>query len=269
VKDSGVIDIQYAATELVNQFSIILRTAHIHTTTNIAFKNVADKFIVLINGLIRSEHEIIVQLRGDFFYINDQRVRYSPEYLLNYDYLTEKFIRIGLGTLTIKKEISLEDLTTLINSLNDTYLASESFDAFEEKISHISIIELRMLEEIDHEKPLDVRKMVRKTYFNSVFYIKGLMNKVASGEDADIRSSKRVITSVVDTVTGHEQTLLGMTTIKDYDEYTYFHCANVSILSVALGQRLGLNRKMLIDLGIAALFHDLGKGLYKNIRSGE
>jgi len=50
-----------------------------------------------------------------------------------------------------------------------------------------------------------------------------------------------------------------MTAIKDYDEYTYHHSVNVSILSVALGQRLGLNRRMLTELGMVALFHDLGK----------
>ena len=69
MEDSGVIDIQRSATNLINQFAIILRTAHIHTTTNIAFTTAADKFIVLINDLIGTEHEIIVQIRGDFFYI--------------------------------------------------------------------------------------------------------------------------------------------------------------------------------------------------------
>jgi HD-GYP domain-containing protein (c-di-GMP phosphodiesterase class II) len=34
---------------------------------------------------------------------------------------------------------------------------------------------------------------------------------------------------------------------------------NVSILSVALGQRIGLSRKALTDLGLVALFHDIGK----------
>ncbi|HXX54338.1 MAG TPA: HD domain-containing phosphohydrolase, partial [Thermodesulfovibrionales bacterium] len=45
----------------------------------------------------------------------------------------------------------------------------------------------------------------------------------------------------------------------DYDEYTYHHSVNVSILSVALGQRIGLSRKALTDLGLVALFHDIGK----------
>jgi len=47
--------------------------------------------------------------------------------------------------------------------------------------------------------------------------------------------------------------------IKKHDEYTYLHCLNVARLSVALGKRFGFNSGMLIDLGWAALLHDIGK----------
>jgi len=50
-----------------------------------------------------------------------------------------------------------------------------------------------------------------------------------------------------------------MTAIKDYDEYTYHHSINVSILSIALGMKLGLNKKKLSELGVAAFLHDIGK----------
>ena len=56
-----------------------------------------------------------------------------------------------------------------------------------------------------------------------------------------------------------ESILLGMTTIKNYDEYTFNHCVNVSIYSLAIGRRLGLSRKILTELGITALLHDIGK----------
>ena len=52
---------------------------------------------------------------------------------------------------------------------------------------------------------------------------------------------------------------MGLTTIRDYDEYTFYHSVNVCIFSVALGRRLGLGKIQLYDLGLAALFHDVGK----------
>lgn len=52
---------------------------------------------------------------------------------------------------------------------------------------------------------------------------------------------------------------MGLTTIRDYDEYTFVHSVNVTIFSVSIGKRLGLTKLQLYDLGLAALFHDVGK----------
>jgi HD-GYP domain-containing protein (c-di-GMP phosphodiesterase class II) len=56
-----------------------------------------------------------------------------------------------------------------------------------------------------------------------------------------------------------ESILLGASTIREHDDYTYTHSVNVAILSVCLGNRIGLSRNALTYLSICALFHDLGK----------
>jgi HD-GYP domain-containing protein (c-di-GMP phosphodiesterase class II) len=53
--------------------------------------------------------------------------------------------------------------------------------------------------------------------------------------------------------------MVTMTTLRDFDEYTFTHSVNVSIFSVIIGQRLGLDRIQLYELGLGALFHDIGK----------
>ena len=52
--------------------------------------------------------------------------------------------------------------------------------------------------------------------------------------------------------------MLGMSTIRDYDDYTYTHPVNVAILSLCLGKRIGLSRISLSHLAICGLVH-LGK----------
>ena len=69
------------------------------------------------------------------------------------------------------------------------------------------------------------------------------MTKIKSGEKVNIKKAKRIVETMVDQLLEEEQLLLSMTAIKDYDEYTYHHSVNVSILSIALGQRLGLSKK--------------------------
>src|SRR5688572_32400946 len=79
------------------------------------------------------------------------------------------------------------------------------------------------------------------------------------GKSTNVKKIKRVVQSIVDQILNDESSLIGLTTIRDYDEYTFTHSVNVCIFSVALGKRLGLTKMQLYDLGLAALFHDIGK----------
>jgi HD-GYP domain-containing protein (c-di-GMP phosphodiesterase class II) len=88
---------------------------------------------------------------------------------------------------------------------------------------------------------------------------KDVINSVRMGRTPNIKKIKRVVQSIVDQILNEETSMVGLTTIRDYDEYTFQHSVNVCIFAVALGRRLGLTKLQLYDLGLAALFHDIGK----------
>jgi HD-GYP domain-containing protein (c-di-GMP phosphodiesterase class II) len=55
----------------------------------------------------------------------------------------------------------------------------------------------------------------------------------------NLKKVKRVVQGIVDQILNEETSLLGLTTIRDYDEYTFTHSVNVCIFSVALGGESG------------------------------
>ncbi|MBI5632065.1 MAG: HD-GYP domain-containing protein [Nitrospirae bacterium] len=247
------------AKELINQLSVVLRTSQIHDANNIALVSSISRIVAMLNTFIEQERIVTLELRGEFFYINEYRIRYSLEYLLNFDFLVREFKKRELGSVIFKNQIKSEDIKALIRACIAASFSQEPFTTLEEKMADVRTISVGRLQKIVEEDSYDVRKMVKKTYFNAVSFTQGVMNKMKAGEKVNIKKAKRVVESMVDQILEEEQMLLGMTAIKDYDEYTYHHSVNVSILSVALGQRLGLNRRMLTELGMVALFHDLGK----------
>ena len=85
------------------------------------------------------------------------------------------------------------------------------------------------------------------------------MDNVKLGKALRVKRAKRMVQSMIDLLLTAETNLLGLTTIRCHDEYTYNHSVNVGILSVAIGQRAGLGRTVLVELGMAAIFHDIGK----------
>ncbi len=50
-----------------------------------------------------------------------------------------------------------------------------------------------------------------------------------------------------------------ITKLKELDDYTYVHSANVSILSAILGSRLEFKKEIRLAMGLGGLFHDMGK----------
>jgi putative nucleotidyltransferase with HDIG domain len=50
-----------------------------------------------------------------------------------------------------------------------------------------------------------------------------------------------------------------VTTLKNYDNYTFTHMVNVSILTMGQARALGIDGPLLREFGLAALMHDIGK----------
>ena len=253
------IELFKTAKDLINQLSVVLRTSHIHSPNNVAVTTVIDRLVPMINDLVGSERVIVLELKGEFFYINDYRIRYSLEYLLNFDFLVREFRKRELGGIVFKGRITPDDIKKFAKSFVASTFSKKPFEAIEEMTSEINNLTVEKLKKIVEDDSLEPRKMIKKTYCNAVSFTRGVINKIKSGEKVNIKKAKRVVETMVDQILEEEQLLLGMTAIKDYDEYTYYHSVNVSILSIALAQRLGMNRKMLTELGMVALFHDIGK----------
>jgi HD-GYP domain-containing protein (c-di-GMP phosphodiesterase class II) len=125
-------------------------------------------------------------------------------------------------------------------------------------VTHV-IVEPRGETEEDIQDEEKAKEVAKRTYERSVAVTKEVINSVRMGRTASVRKVKRVVQTIVDQVLKNEVSLIGLTTIRDYDEYTFTHSVNVCIFSVSIGKRLGLSKLQLYDLGLSALFHDVGK----------
>ncbi|HEV7839461.1 MAG TPA: HD domain-containing phosphohydrolase, partial [Gemmatimonadaceae bacterium] len=113
--------------------------------------------------------------------------------------------------------------------------------------------------ENDREFNEEAKAAANRTYSQSVAVTKDVINSVRIGKTPNIRKIKRVVQGIVDQVLNEETSIIGLTAIRDYDEYTFTHSVNVCIFSIALGRRLGMTKLQLYELGLAALMHDIGK----------
>ncbi len=84
-------------------------------------------------------------------------------------------------------------------------------------------------------------------------------NTVAALKSLNLDSCRLMAHSIVDELLDNPNVSYDMVNIAAYDNYTYIHCINVSVLSVIVGIGMGLNYTQLKHLSEAALLHDVGK----------
>lgn len=99
----------------------------------------------------------------------------------------------------------------------------------------------------------------RRLYADSLHFAREFLHGARMGYLVDYSQSEKLVESVIDSVMRNEDAIVSLTKLRDFDEYSYTHSINVSVLAVAFGKNLGLSHKMLRALGAAGIFHDLGK----------
>jgi putative nucleotidyltransferase with HDIG domain len=251
---------------LINQLHILLRTSQIHDIGNIALERPVTNLAGALEGIFKAAPEFVLKLRGEYLYIDETRIRYDIDDMVSYEFISRIMKEKKIGSLTFQHPVSKEDLKKSVYTLT-SFIPPGPEGAEEELniklrdngVNSIWAGPIDEAEKIKYDDLADQRKMAKKAYFQAVSVVKGVMNNIKSEQPTHLKKVKRVIQGIVDIILNEEASLLGLTTLKDFDEYTYNHCVNVSILAMTIGQKLGLDKNTLTKLGIAALFHDIGK----------
>ncbi|MHC1791587.1 HD-GYP domain-containing protein [Solidesulfovibrio sp.] len=108
--------------------------------------------------------------------------------------------------------------------------------------------------------PLAEELAVAKAVYEDCLHIAhDLLREVEAGGRVDIDASQHMVDDVISSAVRNADALLALCKLRRHDAYTFSHGVNVSVLAVAFGTSLGLGAVGLRELGLAGLFHDLGK----------
>jgi putative nucleotidyltransferase with HDIG domain len=83
--------------------------------------------------------------------------------------------------------------------------------------------------------------------------------EVSRSAEIPLLEAEAVVRSLAVAMHGDQQMLLPLLQLRQFDEYTTTHSLNVSVLTMALAEHLGLSSSDVRTFGIAGLLHDLGK----------
>lgn len=265
-----ILDQQIAmlGTQLITQLNVLLKTSRIHGRTNAALDKPVETMLTLIKTLA-NEGPVVLRLQNDFLLLGDHYLKVSAQQMAVFSSVIDVLNTWKIGGISFSNTTETKDLREFAHLFASMDAETKSLDDLRRELLAAGVqgIELEEPRTLQVREPGNGASSIRQQrreaaksgYAKAASAVGHLTQATREGGTLTFKQAKRAIQNIVDLMMHDEATLLGLTTLRCHDQYTHNHSVNVALLSVALGNRAGYPKIELADLGLAALFHDMGK----------
>jgi HD-GYP domain-containing protein (c-di-GMP phosphodiesterase class II) len=258
--------IRGAGREYLVMLYTALRSLKLYPLENPVVQKALDDLTHTAQAVIGREQELELRVAGEFIFVNSTRLRLDLDNYASFSHVLGILHGAGVGLVRAEEGADKREWTSFLSVLMATAardIAGNKLAELSQRMRDANIVHIGVEPPIDadeDEEDEHARKeQAKRTYQRSVAVTKEVINSVRMGRTASVKKVKRAVQAIVDQVLSDESSLVGLTTLRDYDDYTFVHSVNVCIFAVSLGRKIGLTKLQLYDLGMAALFHDIGK----------
>jgi HD-GYP domain-containing protein (c-di-GMP phosphodiesterase class II) len=248
------------------------RALKLYPVENAAVQRALDELQSVATAVCAREGSIEIRLASDFIFVNQTRLRLGLDNFAAFSGFVSLMKSCGVGLLRIDEGVTRQEWQAFLSILAALPTAADPEERLElltQRMQQADVVRLAVGPAseggasgggdgggVGGEEGI---ARAKRTYAHGVAVARDVVQGVRMGRMPSTRRLKRAIQVIVDQVMDNELSITGLTTLREYDEYTFTHSVNVCIFAVALGKRLGLDRLQLYDLGLAALLHDIGK----------
>ncbi|MFP4159969.1 MAG: HD-GYP domain-containing protein [Desulfobacterales bacterium] len=243
----------------------LLQLSRIHGSGNRLTVDAANKFIHAGQGLLENDDELTIEACQGRFFIQGEKLLLRKKSAVLVFSLLGWFERLGLyglkfnaGLDSVTPEMAYEFVHEILKAQHQ----SDPADWLGKSLGQERFFWVDTIagpETGTGTSDSERAELAHKIYSYAYNSLKSATYKIVKENPPGIRKPLRIIQDITDLAFVDTSVLMGISTIRDYDDYTFTHSVNVAIQSICLGHRIGLSRNSLLRLGISALFHDLGK----------
>lgn len=249
-----------AARTVFQMLSAVMKNATLYPEAHPILLTAADRLLSKIEDLSAGRNEVAFFLvSGELFF---EKISIPIDQALSL--LMEFFSSRAVGGIIFRPALTAEELirfAALLNREPALFTGARDINDIILK-ADIHHIELHRVVLLDKQSGSDVKAGMKKAseiFREAVDAVKEMVKSVHRGKTLNVRKMNSIVQTMVDSMLDNRDALLGLTNIKMYDEYTFAHSVNTSILAVSLGTYLAFEKPRIAALGVAGLMHDIGK----------
>jgi len=241
------------ADELLRRFAASLRSAQLYSPGHPIIGRNLESLSAALQMMHGLQPTVTIGLVGEEVIVDDMPMARAD--------MLGPFVRrlqqAGVERITIDRGVTLEEITEFLAAITTidarVGAATETFPA----IAHIRVGRVTVDQRV--EGSLTDMATIKRLYSDAVSVAGDVWDSAQTEGHPDATAARSMIDGLAQAVAQNRTALLALTTLKNYDNYTFTHMVNVSILTMGQARGLGIDGSLLREFGLAALMHDIGK----------
>jgi HD-GYP domain-containing protein (c-di-GMP phosphodiesterase class II) len=235
------------AKKFVTALNIAISNCCLYARDHSLIEESGRKTFSILNELLQEPVEMMVI--DDDLVINKMPMR---EGTMQAKSLVRRFTRKSISRVDFLAGITPSEFNQFIITMSQSDSALCAFPHIRTGLVDVSTGRLKT------ESPL-LEQDLNRFKAEQIERLKAVYQNITPLKQIKLTELEDIVSRFVSTLGREISVLKLLSPVKSYSNYTYVHSINVSILSIFMAESLGLRGKLLHDIGLAALLHDVGK----------
>jgi len=211
--------------------------------------------VTVLTALLQQQPAIAVGIVGNDLVVADTPMHKVSATMTE---LIKKFKDNKVERISFERGLTQDELAALMANL--ARLGSKGGDSDKDLSSaHIRVGRLKSDDSKKQDGIASDIAAIRQMYSSAVQSAEVAWESAETEGIPDTPAALQTVEGLADAVTQNRTALMALTAMRNYDNYTFTHMVNVSILAMAQARALGIDGRLLREFGLSALMHDIGK----------
>jgi putative nucleotidyltransferase with HDIG domain len=243
---------QQLADELLRRFAAALRAGQLYSRSHPIIARNLELLVSAVQQLHEHAPSIVIGIVGEEIIVDDMPVT-KAEALGG---LARRLKQISVERITIDRGATREEIATLVDTVTTIEVKAGGEPPPFPALKHVRVGRVTVEDRIETDADMAT---FRRLYNQAVSGAETVWESAKQEGQPDPTAARTMIDGLAQAVSQNRTALLALATLKDYDNYTFTHMVNVSILTMGQARALGIDGSLLREFGLAALMHDIGK----------
>jgi putative nucleotidyltransferase with HDIG domain len=237
---------------MLRRFAAALRSVQLYSKGHPIIARNVEAFSAAVQLLHALQPSIVIGIVGQEVIVDDTPMAVAE----TLGPLLRRLKQLGVERITVQRGVTVDELSTLLDAVS----SASPEDGRELRLPPLPNVRVgRVNVEERVESTAGDMGAIKRLYNDAVSSATQIWDAAKTEGQPDVTVSRTLIDGLAHAVAQNRTALLALTTLKNYDNYTFTHMVNVSILTMGQARTLGIDGPLLREFGLAALMHDIGK----------